>query len=459
MASIVRRKNSFCVVYSYEDDSGNLRQKWESFKSIGDAKKRKREVEYKQCQNTFIVPRCTTLDDLLNEYVALYGKNSWSLSTYTSNTGLIKNYIHPVIGQMKIQDITTRVIERYYQSLLKTKAVSSSVKHSERYVTASTVEKIHKVLRSSFKQAVKWELVEKNPCDLATLPKVTVSKRDIWTTENLHTALSVCKDDVLKLAINLSFACSLRIGELLALTWDCVDISQESIECGKASIYIKKELQRVGKETLDALDGKDILFVFPSANPHTKTVLVLKTPKTKSSVRRVFLPKSVAYMLLEHKQRQLEVKELLGEEYQDYDLVVAGSFGTPIEAGKINASLRRLIEDNNLPPVVFHSFRHSSITYKLKLNGGDVKAVQGDSGHSQATMVTDQYAHILDEGRCMNAQLLEEAFYSPEPKQEKVCEEPKPEVPQIDSIDVQALLKLLTNPALAPVLQSLVNTE
>lgn len=422
MASIVRRKNSFCVVYSYEDDSGNHRQKWESFKSMA-------------------MPKRESV--------------KWS----TSNTGLIKNYIHPAIGQMKIQDITTRVIERYYQSLLKTKAVSSSVNHSERYVTASTVEKIHKVLRSSFKQAVKWELVEKNPCELATLPKVTVNKRDIWTTENLHTALNVCKDEVLKLAINLSFACSLRIGELLALTWDCVDISLESIECGKASIYIKKELQRVDKDTLNALDGKDILFVFPSANSHTKTVLVLKTPKTKSSVRRVFLPKSVAYMLLEHKQKQLEVKEMLGDEYQDYGLVVAGSIGTPIEAGKINASLRRLIKENDLPPVVFHSFRHFSITYKLKLNGGDVKAVQGDSGHSQATMVTDQYAHILDEGRCMNAQLLEDAFYSPEPKQEKICEKPEPELPQIDSIAVQALLKLLTDPTLAPVLQSLVNTK
>lgn len=39
--------------------------------------------------------------------------------------------------------------------------------------------------------------------------------------------------------------------------------------------------------------------------------------------------------------------------------------------------LKRLIEKNNLPKVVFHSFRHSSITYKLKLNGGDIKAVQG----------------------------------------------------------------------------------
>lgn len=62
-----------------------------------------------------IVPRCTTLDDLLNEYVALYGKNSWSLSTYTSNTGLIKNYIHPVIGQMKIQDICLSLCKLTYQ--------------------------------------------------------------------------------------------------------------------------------------------------------------------------------------------------------------------------------------------------------------------------------------------------------------------------------------------------------
>jgi len=44
--------------------------------------------------------------------------------------------------------------------------------------------------------------------------------------------------------------------------------------------------------------------------------------------------------------------------------------------------MKDLIADNDLPPVVFHSLRHSSITYKLKLNGGDIKAVQGDSGHS-----------------------------------------------------------------------------
>ncbi len=58
------------------------------------------------------------------------------------------------------------------------------------------------------------------------------------------------------------------------------------------------------------------------------------------------------------------------------------------------------------------SLRHSSITYKLKLNGGDVKAVQGDSGHAQASMVTEVYSHILDDDRKKNAALFEKAFYS-----------------------------------------------
>ena len=59
------------------------------------------------------------------------------------------------------------------------------------------------------------------------------------------------------------FSCSLRIGELLGLTWDCIDISPEAIEENRAYVYVNKELQRVTKEALKELDGKDVLLVFP----------------------------------------------------------------------------------------------------------------------------------------------------------------------------------------------------
>ena len=184
-----------------------------------------------------------------------------------------------------------------------------------------------------------------------------------------------------------------------------------TIEENRAYVFINKESQRIRKESLNALDGKDVLLVFPTNHKKNSTVRILKTPKTESSVRKIFLPKSVANMLVDWKAEQDEMKEILGDEYMDYNLVMASTFGLPLGDGAIRGPLKKLIEDYNLPPVVFHSFRHSSVTYKLKLNGGDIKAVQGDSGHAQVNMVTDVYSHILDDDRRKNAELFEEAFY------------------------------------------------
>lgn len=241
--------------------------------------------------------------------------------------------------------------------------------------------------------------------------KSGTQKREIWTAETLFYALDVCENQRLKLALNVTFACSLRMGELLGLTWDYVEISLHQIRKGNACIYVDKELQRINKEVLKILDNKDVIRSFPVQTAKARTILVLKRPKTESSIRKVFLPKSVALMLVDWKKKQDENKAFLGEEYSDYNLAFAGQLGNPTMQGTIRRELKELITKHDLPPVVFHSFRHASITYKLKLNGGDIKAVQGDSGHAQATMVTDFYSHILDDSRIMNAQLFKEVFY------------------------------------------------
>ena len=98
MASIVKRSKRYCVVYLYMNENNEKKQKWESFATLEEAKKRKAEVEYKKEMGDFVIPQCTTVDDLLTEYIALYGKNTWALSTYQSNTRLIDNYVRPFIG-------------------------------------------------------------------------------------------------------------------------------------------------------------------------------------------------------------------------------------------------------------------------------------------------------------------------------------------------------------------------
>ena len=363
------------------------------------------------------------------------------------------------IGSMKLQDLTTRVIEGYYQRLLKYEAVDPMCgKRQHQYVSPGTVRSVHKILRSAFEQAVKWELMEKNPCIYATLPKYTAKKRDIWTAETLFHALEVCDDPRLRLCINLSFSCSLRLGELLGLTWDCVDISPESIEAGRASIYINKELQRVDIASLNALENKNVITRFPSLSSRCTTVQVLKSPKTDSSIRTIFLPKTVAEMLVQYKAEQDMTRDALGTEYADYNLVVAGPLGMPTEQSTINGALKQLIEENDLPKVVFHSFRHSSITYKLKLNGGDIKAVQGDSGHAQASMVTEQYAHILDDDRRLNAQRFDDFFYQhhgAEPEVLPRAEQAAPKASPVDTDAAAALAKLLADPSMATLIKNL----
>ena len=377
MASIQIKKDRYYVVYTVTEETGEKKQKWEPCKSEAAAKKRKKEIEYKEGVGAISLPRCKTIDELLQEYTALYGKTKWSLSVFETNKALIKNYISPFIGSMKLNEVSTHVLERYYQRLQKTESVKrltdSKFKKEVRYVGTSTIRDVHKLLRSAFTQAMKWDLLDRNPAVLAEVPKHVTKRREIWDLQTLAHVNEVCPDNRLKLCINLSFSCSLRIGELLGLTWDCVDVSEESIKEERSYIYVNKELQRASKDALIELENKGVIKEFPEKMPNTKTVLVLKTPKTPSSVRKIYLPSSVAEMLIQWKKDQDEVKEALGGEYYDFDLVIASPMGTPVEHGQIEKSFKDFIKHYELPAVVFHSLRHSSITYKLKLTGGDIK--------------------------------------------------------------------------------------
>ena len=377
------------------------------------------------------------------------------MSMYDSQTALIANYINPIIGDMEVQDITTRVVDKYIQTLQKTPSVSrKNRKARTEFVTNSTIEKIIKLLRCAFKQAVRWELIEKNPFDNVVIPKTEYKKRDIWDAETIRLALDQCTDSKLYIAMNLAFACSLRMGEILGLTWKNVHIEDENIATDNAYIYIEAELARASKQAIETLGEKDIYHIFTPLMPNTSTRIILKKPKTDSSIRKVWLPKTVAYILREWKTSQEELKSFLGDEYQDFDLVVALPNGRPCENRIIEKEFSLLKQKAGLPNVVFHSLRHSSTTYKLKLNHGDLKVTQGDTGHAEIDMITKVYAHILDEDRKINAQKFESAFYA-NPDLRKVT--PPQEQPQAQTIDLAALIEQLQkSPELANTLAALI---
>ena len=463
MAFIRERDGKFSVVYKVKDDKGKVHQKSETFRKKKDAEKRKHEIEYQMDTGTFKIEKCTTIEELLAEYVKLYGREKWAVSTYSANVGLINNYILPVIGQAKVSDVNNHFVEKYYRDLGKMKAVQgANNKKNEGNVTPNTVFEIHKILRSCFRQAVKWGIMEKNPAVDATLPKRTKKKREIWDAETLMQAIEACDEKWLEAAFHLAFTATLRLGEILALTWDCVEISEEAIEENRCFIVINKIIERVSIEALEALEHKDVITVFPSKKKNNRTVLIMKTPKTETSNRKVYIPSHVGKCLVELKKEQDQTRELLGSEYKDYNLVLATSFGMPIGGSHLRDKMQEIIDEEGLPDVVFHSLRHTSVTYKLKLSGGDIKAVQGDSGHAQADMVTEVYGHILDEDRKKNAQMMERAFYNKENLNPDMHGQagavPNNSISVPGGIDAELLAKVLENPEMIALFTSLAKT-
>ena len=374
---------------------------WETWHTHKEALKRKAEIENQQHTGTFLPPSNQTITEFLYDFVSLYGEKKWGVSMYDSQTALIANYINPIIGDMEVQAVTPRAVDGYIQTLQKTKSVSTKTRKAvTTYVSDKTIEKIIKLLRCAFKQAVRWEIIARNPFDNVILPKTEYAKRDIWTADMIRLALDKCTDSKLYVAMNLSFACSLRMGEILGLTWSNVHISDEEIAADNAYVYIDKELTRASKRAIETLGEKDIYYIFTPLMPNTSTRIILKKPKTDSSIRKVWLPK-----------------------------------------------------------VVFHSLRHSSTTYKLKLNHGDLKATQGDTGHAEIDMITSIYAHILDEDRKVNAQKFETAFYAkPDLRNVRPPEEPAKSEPA--TLDLESLVEQLQkSPELASALAALIAVQ
>ena len=322
MASIQKRGKKYAVVYTYTDSADVKRQKWETYGTKKEAAARKAQVENEMNNGTFIPPSSVTVRDFLADFVELYGSKRWGLSAYSGNTGIINNYINPVIGDMNVQDVTRRTVDSFIAQLQKMKPVSTTYRNARsEFLPPNTIEKVCKVLHCAFRQAVRWDMVPKNPFDDVLLPKKEKNPRAIWTA--------------------------------------------------------------------------------------------------------------------------------------DINLVVALPNGRPCEETVISNAFRRLKRDAQLPDVVFHSLRHSSTTYKLKLNHGDIKATQGDTGHSQADMVTKVYAHILDEDRKVNAQKFESAFYAnPDLRGVQAPAEPAP------ALDVQSIiLQLQQSPELLSALTSLISNQ
>lgn len=99
---------------------------------------------------------------------------------------------------------------------------------------------------------------------------------------------------------------------------------------------------------------------------NTAPRIVLKRPKMESSIRKIWLPKTLAYILRKWQQSQAEIIEFLGDEYQNFNLVIAQDNGRPVDQRMIEKDFNQLKTTAGLPNVVFHSLRHQYVKHTTK---------------------------------------------------------------------------------------------
>ena len=299
---------------------------------------------------------------MFQDYMAKWLKSSRSTiaaTTYTSYNDMVQSRIttwftaHPVL----VRELTAEDINNFYDSILADNCTTNTVIH------------YHAIIRKALQNAVRRDVISKNPADQANKPKKNVFLGSFYSEEEMMTLFDVADGDPLEVPIKIAAYYGLRRSEVLGLKWDAIDFDKKTVSIRHKVV----ELQVDGKSVTV---GEDVL-------------------KTKSSFRTLPLIPAVEELLLNVKEKQEMYKALFKKSYcPDYiDYVCVDQLGKILRPNYLTEHFAWLLEKYGLRKIRFHDLRHSCASLLLQ-NGISMKQIQIWLGHSTFSTTADIYAHL-----------------------------------------------------------------
>ena len=450
MASILRRGDSYSVRFKYKDHAGRICEGWESFKTKKEAQDRKISVEKELLDGTFLIPDAMTVAEMLYKWLPIQSsKHKWAPKTYTQSVAMVQNLIVPYIGKRKVQDLRTYDIEQFYATLSQTPCgqyvhgVKQELTENQkkRLLSSTSIHEVHTLLKTAFSYAVDWDLIHKSPTPREA-PKINTEERTIWDERTMLAALQTIENPALHLAVHMSMILSLREGEILGLQPGDLDFDAAD---GRGTISVGRSLQRTEKAALEKTDPNQIYHIFPDQREGSSSALVLKKPKTKKSSRTLYLTRPLKEELLAWLEKLRQDELAMDGRYRNCGQLFRLPNGMPVAPEALSKWYRTWrAEHPEFEKIVFHGLRHSSATYQLIESGGNIKAVQGNTGHATTGILMDTYAHTQDKPRLELAEKLEADFYSQDIGSTKSGSVPvKENLPDSIQITPEGMLKVV----------------
>jgi len=356
--STIKRGRSWTAIYYETDENGRRKQRWRGgFRTQKDARSFLTGVLSAIEKGEYVTPSKTLLIDYLNdEWLPAVRPDLRPLS-YNAYAGAVRTHVaaRPWLARLPLQGVGPGHIRRLFTEM------ASAGK------SRATRDFVRAVLSKAFSTAVEDNKLFRNPVSRVKLPKKQGGDRakptNIWTAGELRRFLEQVADERLIAAYRLAAMTGLRRGELLGLTWRSLD-----------------------------LDGARL--TVEQALSNTRGGPSFAPPKTESARRTVTLDEETVESLQAHWERQKVERAVMGDVYEDFDLVFCHEDGRPINPQVLSDQFGTLVKSSGLPRIRFHDLRHSHASLMLG-SGVSIKVVSARLGHSTPAMTLNVYSHLL----------------------------------------------------------------
>ena len=336
------------------DDAGKQRFKWVSGKTQAEALTKIAEIKQQLTAGTFSETKLTVaqyLERWLNEK-----ERDLKPSTFEEYEICVERYIIPRVGRVRLDKLTPMQV----QTLIGEIRDASG---------AARASKCRTLLYGAYKQAVRWQLVTRNPVEATDPVPETPREMTLWEPEQAARFLDVARAHRLYAFFYLGMSTGLRRGELLGVRW--VDIEENLL-------HVKQAFVKVGNQ------------------------LVLSTPKTRKGFRTVALSPDVLEVLFLHRQRQEAERAVFSGVWRHPELVFTSEVGTPLNPSNLKRVRYALMDKADVPRIRLHDFRH--LHASLAIRGGmDAKMLADRFGHARASFTLDRYTHLFESQRAQSA--------------------------------------------------------
>lgn len=293
-----------------------------------------------------------TLKKFMDEWLVSV-EQTLRYNTYFQYTQMTKQYIVPYLGHLKLREVKPEHIQKMYNEMAK---------QGKGY---RTIHLGHAILHRALVQAVKLGLINRNPDD-ATIPPKPKKKEMQFLDEGQVQRLLITAEgmkDRFYALYYLAIATGMRLGEILGLKWDDLDLEQGIL--------------KVQRQLTKCKHGFEFI-----------------APKTKAGMRQIDLGSNTIEVLKQHREHQHTEKLIAGDSWLDHNMVFPSTIGTPMNRSNLSKKYKAVLKNAELPPIRFHDLRHTAASLMLN-NGIPVIIASKRLGHAQPSITLDVYGHLI----------------------------------------------------------------